>query len=227
MPWIDIDIDDLYDPLDTKDLLRHDLRLVIPSKQSEALPLSVPREYNVSHALIRSTIDYLQTFTGTDRDPSSYGLQQDNGTYMNPLSFPDVSSPSYLDALWNSTNLTTTFENVARSLTFQIRNSAPSRHQGTTQKWTIRVRVNWAYLAFPISLLTMGLVYVVLTIVESTRLRVPAWKEKALPTLLYGFDDETQRLLRDNEGLKQNEKEKTKVRFGHDEKDGRLGLFAS
>jgi hypothetical protein len=131
-----------------------------------------------------------------------------------------------MDALWNSTNLTTTFENVARSLTFQIRNSAPSRHQGTTQRWTIRVRVNWAYLAFPISLLTIGLTYVILTIAESTKLRVPAWKEKALPTLLYGFDDETQKLLRDDEGLKQEEKERMKVRFGHDEKDGRLGLFA-
>ena len=63
-------------------------------------------------------------------------------------------------------------------------------------------------------MLATGIVYVILTIVESTRLRLPVWKESALPTLLYGFDDDTQRLLRED---KQAAQRKVLVRFEEDE----------
>jgi hypothetical protein len=65
-----------------------------------------------------------------------------------------------------------------------------------------------------------------LIILESTRLRVLVWKEKALPTLLYGFDDETQSLLRANETLELSE-DKLKVRFECDEKISRLGFYSA
>lgn len=227
--WIDLDIDGLYDSGVGKNLLRYDLQLLIPPEQSQGLPDTMPREFNVTHALIRSTIDYLYSFTGRDMDPRSYGLQQDNGSVANPHVFPNIQSPPVVDALWNSTNLTTTFDNVAKSLTKQIRDSSPYRqlHQGSVKQWTTHVRVDWAYLAWPCSLLLIGILYVVLVIIESTRLRLPAWKEKALPTLLYGFSDETQRLLRENETLKLSEKDKMKVQFGFDEREGRIGLYAT
>jgi hypothetical protein len=113
-------------------------------------------------------------------------------------------------------NLTTTFENVARSITNQIRNSSPDRLQGELQKWAVHVHVDWPYLAYPIFMLVAGIVYVILTIVESTRLHVPVWKESALPTLLHGFDDETQRLLRADKPATQH---RVQVRFEQDEKD--------
>jgi hypothetical protein len=134
----------------------------------------------------------------------------------------DDQMPPVVDALWNSTNLTATFENVVRSLTNQIRNASPDRHQGELQQWVMHVRVDWAYLTYPIAMLVAGIVYVVLTIIESTRLRMPVWKESALPTLLHGFDDESQRLLRKDGKAAQR---KTRVRFEQDD-EGCLRLVA-
>jgi hypothetical protein len=46
------------------------------------------------------------------------------------------------------------------------------------------------------TLLVRGLVYAVLIVVKLLKLRVPMWKEKALPTMLYRFKNKTQRLLK-------------------------------
>lgn len=69
---------------------------------------------------------------------------------------------------------------------------------------------------YPVTILVAGIFYVRLTIVESTRLRLLVWKESALPTLLHGFDGETQRLLRDDGEAAQR---RVLVRFESDEKD--------
>ncbi|RAR15227.1 pyridoxamine 5'-phosphate oxidase [Stemphylium lycopersici] len=129
---------------------RGDLLLNVPQEQTMDFPAP---KINISRTLIKSTIDYLDVFTG-----SANSL----------VPWPDMDAPPVADALWSSKNLTQTFENVARSLTNQIRNTSPDRHQGVVQDWVIH--------------------------------------ERALPTLLYGFDDETQRLLRKREG---SGKEKT------------------
>ena len=77
---------------------------------------------------------------------------------------------------------------------------------------------------FPVAVLAIGLVYVVLVIIESTRLRLPVWKESVLPTLLYGFSDETQQLLREERHSKTASR--TTVRYRMDEKDDSLRLIA-
>jgi hypothetical protein len=76
-------------------------------------------------------------------------------------------------------------------------------------------------------MLSIGILYVVLIMDESMRLKIPAWKEAALPTLLYGFDDETQRLLRKRQGYGGGKKEDTKVRFAFDGKEGCSRLVAA
>jgi hypothetical protein len=43
------------------------------------------------------------------------------------MAFPDVYAPGMLRAFWNSTNLTTTFDNVAMSITNCIRTSSSDR----------------------------------------------------------------------------------------------------
>ncbi|KAI1667265.1 DUF3176 domain containing protein [Pyrenophora tritici-repentis] len=204
---------DLYDP--TYNRGNHDLLLEIPQEQNITYP--VPK-INISHTLIRSTIDYLESFTSSPQLPS--------GEEKLLIAYPVISAPPVFDALWNSTNLTRTFDNVARSLTNQIRNTSPDRQQGVVRDWVIHIHVDWAYMAFPVGMLLTGILYVVLIIVESTRLRVPVWKERTLPTLLYGFDDETQRLLRKREG---NEREKiveSSVRYDYDEQEDCLRLVA-
>jgi len=52
---------DLYNP--KIDSPRHDLRLLIPSQQAGGFSSMEAQEVNTSHALLRSTIDYLHVFT--------------------------------------------------------------------------------------------------------------------------------------------------------------------
>jgi hypothetical protein len=208
--------------LDRSDL-HHDLQLVIPY---EGLPnaLSMNRRFNVSQAFIISTMTWLDQFVTLDGGESGLG----NGPWRgaNNVGYPGSrisQQPLIIDTLWNSTNLTLTFDNVARSLTNQIRNSSPQKQDGVLQRWTIHVQVNWWYLVFPIAMLTMGFIYVIMVIVESTRLRLPVWKESARPTLLYGFNGETQRLLREEAP---GRKPGTLVRYQIDEKEDCLRLVA-
>lgn len=63
-------------------------------------------------------------------------------------------------------------------------------------------------------MLVAGILYVVLTILESRRLKMPVWKESSLPTLLHGFDDETQTLLRSESEASRH---KVLIRFMEDE----------
>lgn len=203
--------------------LRTDLQLIIPPQALNASG-TINRRFNVSQGFIYSTIMYLTEFSSK---PSSESINTGSAwTGVNNVGYPSSSPlmPMVVDALWNSTNLTTTFASVARSMTIQLRNTSKNRHEGTLHQWTIHVQVNWWYLMFPVAVLAIGLVYVVLVIIESTRLRLPVWKESVLPTLLYGFSDETQRLLREERHSKTASR--TTVRYRMDEKDDSLRLIA-
>ncbi|KAF2995544.1 hypothetical protein E8E13_002933 [Curvularia kusanoi] len=77
-----------------------------------------------------------------------------------------------VNALWESQKLTLTFDHIALSLTNQLRNAASNASHvghalGVTQRWETHVRVQWPYLAFPASMITIGITYVLLTIVQS------------------------------------------------------------
>lgn len=83
-------------------------------------------------------------------------------------------------------------------------------------------------MAFPAAMIAIGALYVLLTIVESTRLHVSVWKESALPSLLHGVDNETQSLLRHAQlQTKTRKVHETVVRFGYDEKDDCVRLMTA
>ena len=207
----------LYDDL----IPRTDLRLVIPTNSPEDYAKVQPRIFNVSYPFIKSTTRFLLSFTAGREDVGQMAFPAWDGG-MSPL----------IDAIWDSKNITETFDHVARSLTNQMRNAAANATNiaqviGTTQKWVTHVRVDWAYLIFPITTISLGVIYVLLTIIESTRLHIPVWKESALPSLLHGLDNETQSLLRDAQAQSDGtELGETTFRFGYDEKDDCLRLIA-
>lgn len=195
--WIDSLGNTLYDA----NIDHIDLQLRIPHNESQHLPAQVQREFNVSHAFIYSAIDFLLDYTkgwshSASPVPSDGETPAEDTWGLMTFPFWSTSQSAVMDALTNSTNLTVTFDNVAKSITNQIRNSSPDRHRGELKHWVIHVQVEWAYLAYPLAMLVAGILYVVLTILESRRLKMPVWKESSLPTLLHGFDDETQTLLR-------------------------------
>lgn len=203
------------------EIQRTDLQLLIPKEESPNV-MSFTRTFNVTYAFITTLTKFLMDLTAGSKDIGQMAYPAwDDG--MSPL----------VNALWESNNLTETFNHVARSLTNQARNTAMySGHwteaSGDTLQWVIHVRVQWAYLAFPIAMITLGVVYVLLTILESTRLHMPVWKESALPSLLHGLDSETQSLLRNAQTQHTGTKPvDTTVRFGFDEKDDCLRLMAN
>jgi hypothetical protein len=213
--------DKLYDPA----IPRTDLVLSIPKEESPDVT-SFTRTFNVSYAFIMTTTKSLMDLTAESKEIGHKTIGQ-----MAYPAWDDGISP-LVNALWDSGNLTETFDHVARSLTNQMRNTAMnlphySEASGFTFKWVIHVHVKWAYLAFPAAMIGLGVIYVLLTILESTRLHVPVWKESALPSLLHGLDNETQRLLRDAQSQSTGPKaEAIRVRFGYDEKDDCLRLVA-
>lgn len=167
---------------------RTDLRLVVPSEESVDLPENILKGFAFTYGTVYSTMSFLKDFTSVSK-----------GVETKQMAFPsyDITGmPALIDLLSNSTNLTTTFDSVAKSMTNQIRDMGQDPHPGTLQQWVIHVRVDWAFLTFPLIMVLAGVFYVVLAIVESTPLRLPAWKESVLPTLVYGFDDATQQRLR-------------------------------
>ncbi|KAF3039289.1 hypothetical protein E8E11_004756 [Didymella keratinophila] len=211
--------DMLYDPI----IQRTDLQLTIPEAESPDV-MSFTRSFNISYTYIISMTSFLKTLTS--RTSGVRGTDQ--------MVYPewDGGETPLVNALWESVNLSQTFENVALSVTNQIRNTAVNspKYQeatGDTLKWVIHVKVQWPYLAFPIAMITLGIIYILLTILESTSLQVPVWKESALPSVLHGLDNETQSLLREVQSQKSGPRaDATTVRFGPDEKDGCLRLIA-
>jgi hypothetical protein len=209
--WADEHEDELYD----RNVPRLDLRILIPAEESKELPEDMARSFNVSYSFIRSTTEALIKFA------SSGNMRV---TVRGYSYFPDQYFAPAIETLWSTENVTRKFEDIALSLSNSIRNTG-ARFEGTTQQWTIHVRVRWEFLALPVAVLAGGIIYVMLTIVESIRLQVPVWKENALPTLLHGFNDETQHLLREIHAGSKGGASSTSVRFTHDEK-GDMRLVA-
>lgn len=158
----------LYEPV--VNFKKSPLRLLVPDEAAQQLNIA-PTSVNFTQKFIKSLMFNLMTVS----DHRDTGIQKRNRTQVR--AFPDTDSPELMDALFNSTNLTATFDNVAKSLTNQIRSASSERQTGTTQTWAIHVRVKWAYLAYPIGMLVIGITYVILTIAESMRWRLPVWKE--------------------------------------------------
>jgi hypothetical protein len=207
----------LYEPL--INFKKSPLRLLVPDDAARQLNIA-PTSVNFTQKFIKTLMANLMTVS----DHSDTALPKRNRTQVR--AFPELESPELMDALFNSTNLTATFDNVAKSLTNQIRSASSERQIGTTQTWAMHVHVNWAYLAYPIGMLVMGITYVILTIADSMRWRLPVWKESALPGLLYGFSDETQRLLRETNSGGVSKAGDVRVRFAVDRDEKCMRLVA-
>lgn len=172
----------LYKVQDNFTVYRTDLRLATLRRESREAAGNVSYAFNITQLDILGMIGFLRS------------LGDDDLTW--PQFYRRSNSGSLSEMLNDSTNLTTTFARVAESMTNHIRDMSGTPIQGTAYRWTPHVKVQWPFLTLPVIIVITGCLYVVLTIVESTRLDLPAWKESALPMLLYGFDDETRNLLR-------------------------------
>lgn len=104
------------------------------------------------------------------------------------------------------------FGNLAKSMTRNIRNvnannqamssdgyigplSGVEPANGTASYQNVYVSVRWPWLAFSATLVLLTFMFLVLTIIDSSRHDVAVWKSSPVPLLFNGLDDhETKRL---------------------------------
>lgn len=211
----------LYKVNNTIMLFSTDLQLTIPSDGVLNLPSKPTTHFNISQDEIIGIIDYLRELTHEEQELTWPPIMDNTRNGSIPL-----PGPSIAEMLNNSTNITTTFARIAQSMTNQLRDMSATPLRGYSYQWTPHVKVQWRFLILPITVIVMGCIYVILAILESLRLNMPAWKEDALPTLLYGFDNETQGLLRPVELDSESSKVVEAILVKFDENDNRLRVVA-
>ncbi|PKY04905.1 hypothetical protein P168DRAFT_281264 [Aspergillus campestris IBT 28561] len=113
---------------------------------------------------------------------------------------------------------------IAASLTRLGLKSTNESVRGTVKTDEIFVSVQWPWLAFPASLVLLGTIFLVVTIVLSRKNHVPLWKSSTLPSFYHGLEK-----LGDDEYSTSSFMEKraasTNVRLQYSEQHGRLMLL--
>jgi len=122
--------------------------------------------------------DVVKAYQSYDRPVKGFLVYPNNNPYF------DNDVP---DILYNSTNLTATFANVASRLTVQLRDSSDAVHSGLEEKFILHIQVEWSFFVLLILTLVLGSVYFVGILIQTHRLGLPAWKESTYPVLAYGF----------------------------------------
>lgn len=89
-------------------------------------------------------------------------------------------------------NVSNHMERMATALTNVVRSDAASREFMKGQALTIEtyLQVSWAWLAFPLAMLVFCLLFLIATMVKTSRgaeENVGTWKTSAMPTLMYGL----------------------------------------
>ncbi|KAF6817706.1 hypothetical protein CMUS01_12037 [Colletotrichum musicola] len=170
---------------------RTDLQLTISEDEYFAatrIKNSEGLRFNVSHNATGSLVNCLLEEFWQPKDGTQLFYSQQQG-----------KRPAIMSILGTSGNITRNFENVAASLTKWMRNRSmrDEPFSGAANEWVVRIRVNWEYLSLPVGALVIGCIFCVLSIVETRRLRLPAWRGSSLATLAYGLDPESRGMLRD------------------------------
>ena len=81
------------------------------------------------------------------------------------------------------------------------RRASDLNHTGQSDAFILYFHVNWGFFLLLVITLGLGFIYFAGVLFQTIRLQLPAWKESAVPTLVYGLDSETQSLLRKNPQL--------------------------
>ena len=132
--------------------------------------------FKVSHLAAKALNSFMsETFTG------SGGINRTGSGF----------SSDVIQALYNTDNLTARLDNLAVSMSNNIRqqnDSVASPSYGTAWKGETYVSVRWAWLSFPISVAGLALAFLVSTIIETAHRDILVWKSSNLALLFHGQD---------------------------------------
>lgn len=135
--------------------------------------------FNITQITLASTIDWFTHVLAPE--PLIYPTTADIG-YGNPVA----------GAIAKSTNLSITFDNVARSMTAWIReNEGAWVMESSTKKWEFRFCIRWPFVTVPVAVVMASALYLGLTIWQTRMYGVDPWKEDALAAIAHGLDQES------------------------------------
>ncbi|KAK6948586.1 hypothetical protein Daesc_010356 [Daldinia eschscholtzii] len=127
-------------------------------------------------------------------------------------------------ALSNSTNVITSFDNAAHLLSNRMREIDGSMAYGSSEQWVIYTHVQWRFFALPIVVVVAGCLFVIGTILDSTRLQIETKKTDLLSTLITVVDPETRAFLRKEKRGKDKDEDKVLAKVDKEE-DGLVLRF--
>jgi hypothetical protein len=131
-----------------------------------------------------------------------------------------LDGPSTRNLIYNPwlapNNITRHMERLATSMTNILRSNMYSNEMIPGQAFNQEkfVSITWAWLIFPLILLVLSLVFLVSTIIKTSK--DPAtgmWKTSAMPTLIYGLPKETQSKLNPASSWNSTHESSKKVRI--------------
>ncbi len=125
-----------------------------------------------------------------------------DGSAHSGIDYEVSYSSDTMQALFKAPNMSLLFDNLATAMTNNMRQKwvsevsglpggAPAH--GIAWRTETYVRVYWAWMALPIALLALTLVFLIATMTQNHRCKVMAWKSSSLAVLLHGVTDEDQR----------------------------------
>ena len=132
--------------------------------------------FRVDHLAAKAMNSFMsETFTGSGG--------------INSSSSGSAFSSDVIHALYETKNYSKRIENLATSMTNNIRqqnDSGSSPFEGIAYKTESYVNVRWAWFAYPATVLALSLLYLLGTIIESKNRDIPVWKSNNLALLLNG-----------------------------------------
>lgn len=171
---------------DNGDVKRSDLELFIPENDIEKykLPKEVAQRFRLTQHTIGSTTrlvneDFL------------------NSEMVWPVKLTtNDKALSTAQALYDSKNLSATFDRAASSVSNWMRDISNITTTGKGQEWVIHIRVIWPYMILPMLAMASGLAFCLRSILETHALHLEPWKTGMISTLTHSVDAETRAQLR-------------------------------
>ncbi|KAF4783136.1 hypothetical protein HER10_EVM0006616 [Colletotrichum scovillei] len=190
---------------------RTDLQLNLPSDNSSITAL-IDKDnlwFNISHAAAATLSNaFVEKFSR--RSPPFESKQLIYPTFE-PF---QLVQPSVITALGTSQNLSATFEIAALAMTKWMRDASLkiTPHNGTTYESVVHIGVRWGFMSLPFGVLLGGCLFCLFSMLETRRLRLPAWKGSSLAGLTHGLDAEAREHLREMGDISKHAK-RVKIRM--------------
>ncbi|KAJ9608361.1 hypothetical protein H2200_007349 [Cladophialophora chaetospira] len=146
------------------------------------------------------------------------GMVVGNDSLSSSSILPTEFEPPILSGLWQASSLRQRFENLAMSISNEMRQDAelqPTVAGSLGQSLTI-LKVRWEWITLPIFLIVVSIIFFLGSIWETKHLGIPIWKSSVLPVLCHGLEDPVRKgMERSNATSEMDEAAKAvKVRLG-------------